>query len=109
MLDCSSVKIFTTTGSEVLARDVCQSLESRLPKKLLLNRLGKSNIVRFSNENIQAQVENVRDCFVVVIHSQVPPVSEGLIELFTLLDAITNASPADLLLVFPYKIGRAHV
>ena len=102
MFQFSSVKIFTTTGSEVLANNVCQALKPRLPKELLLDRLGDSNIVRFSNENIQAQVEDVRDCFVVVIHSQVPPVNEGLIELFALLDAIINASPADILLIFPY-------
>ena len=102
MFAFSSVKVFTTTGSEVLANNVCQSLESRLPEKLLLNRVGESNIIRFSNENIQAQVEDVRDCFVVVIHTQVPPVNEGLIELFAILDAITNASPADLMLIFPY-------
>jgi len=40
--------------------------------------------------------------FVVVIHTQVPPVNDGLIELFALLDAINNARPADVLLVFPY-------
>ena len=102
MFQFSSVKIFTTTGSEVLANNVCQALKSRLPKKLLLDKLGDSNIVYFSNGNIQAQVEDVRDCFAVVIHSQVPPVNEGLIELFALLDAIINASPADILLIFPY-------
>ncbi len=102
MFNFSLVKVFTTAGSEVLADKVCKSLESRLPEKLLLNRLGESNITRFSNENIQAQVEDVRDCFIVVIHTQAPPVNEGLIELFALLDAIANASPADLLLIFPY-------
>jgi len=105
MFPFSSVKVFSTTGSEVLATEICESLKPRLPDQLIPGGelvLGKTNIQRFSNENIQVQVDNVRGHFVVVIHTQVPPVNDGLIELFALLDAINNARPADVLLVFPY-------
>jgi len=99
------VKVFSTRGSDVLAKAVCDALKTRLPKELWPEgRLNpaKSRVVRFSNENLQMQVENIRDHFVVVIHSQVPPVNERLVELFCLLDAIKGARPADILLVFPY-------
>ncbi len=100
------VKVLSTRGSDVLARKVCQALRSRLPQDLQPNsclRLGKSRVVRFSNENLQVQLlENVRDHLVVVIHTQVSPVNERLIELFVLLDAIKGARPADILVVFPY-------
>lgn len=105
MYPFSLVKVFSTTGSEVLAKEICKSLRPRLPDQLTSGgnlNLSNSDVQRFSNENMQVQVENVRGHFVVVIHTQVPPVSDGLIELFALLDAINNARPANVLLVFPY-------
>lgn len=105
MFPFSSVKVFSTSGSEVLAEKICAALKFRLPDQLIPSgdfTLSKTDVQRFSNENIQVQVDNVRGHFVVVIHTQVPPVSDGLIELFALLDAISNARPADVLLVFPY-------
>lgn len=105
MFGFSSVKVFTTTGSEGLADNVCQSLQSRLPSQFQVGdklNLSKVDVERFSNENLQIQVKNVRGHFAVVIHTQTPPVNDRLIELFALLDAINNARPADVLLVFPY-------
>jgi len=101
----SPVKVFATRGSDILAEEVCTALEHRLPDMLQPGdhlTLSRPEITVFSNENILVKVENVRDHFVVVIHTQTPPVNEGLIELFALLDAICNAKPADILLVFPY-------
>jgi ribose-phosphate pyrophosphokinase len=105
MFPFSSVKVFSTTGSGGLADEICESLKPRLPDQLVPGgklTLSRSDVKHFSNENIQVQVDNVRGHFVVVIHTQVPPVNDGLIELFALLDAINNARPADVLLVFPY-------
>lgn len=100
------VIVFTTSGCEELAKDVCNHLKPRLHINFQPRNngtlFGKAKVERFSNQNIQAQVDNVRGRFVVVIHTQVPPVNENLIELFALLDAISNASPADVLLIFPY-------
>lgn len=101
----SPVKIFATQGSDGLAREICKALQPRLPPELLTGSrlsLGKTKVERFSNDNVQVQIENVRGHFVVVVHTQVPPVNDRLIELFALLDAIINARPADILLVFPY-------
>jgi len=102
----TSVKVFATSGSEAIASKICKNLGPRLPDGLIPSGgelvLGGKRVTRFSNENIEVQVDNVRDHFVVVIHTQAPPVDSGLIELFALLDAIINARPADILLVFPY-------
>jgi ribose-phosphate pyrophosphokinase len=100
-----SVKVFSTRGTQVLAEEVCKELDKRIPPFLKSDEelaLSKVKVERFSNENLQVQVENVRGSFVVIIHTQVPPVSDGIIELFALLDAVENARPADILLVFPY-------
>ena len=99
------MKVFATRGSDGLAREVCGYLQKRLPKKLQPDRhltLGMVNIEEFSNENIFAQGENVRDHFVIIVHTQTPPVNKGIIELFHLIDAINNAQAADILIVFPY-------
>ena len=101
----SSVKVFSTTGSEGLAKEVCENLQLRLPSQFRTGDsflLSETTVKRFSNDNLQVQVENVRGHFVVIIHTQVPPVNDRLIELFALLDAVNNARPADVLLVFPY-------
>jgi ribose-phosphate pyrophosphokinase len=99
------VKVFALEGSDQLAAEVCQELSRRLPMDLKPEEgltLSRPEIVRFSNENIQAKIDDVRGHFVVVIHTQTSPVNERLFELFALLDAINNSGIGDLLLVFPY-------
>ena len=59
-------------------------------------------VSRFSNQNIEVQVDNVRDHIVVVLHTQTPPVSDHIVELLALLDAINNAHPRQTFVVFPY-------
>jgi len=63
---------------------------------------GGHSVSRFSNQNIEVQVENVRDHIVVVLHTQTPPVSDHIVELLALLDAINNAHPRQTFVVFPY-------
>ncbi len=104
------VKLFATTGSESLAYAISGSLAARLPKENIpgdgLN--GSVTVTRFDNDNLQVQVSNVRGCFVVVIHTMVPPVNDHIVELIALLDAIRNARPQDILLVFPcYPYARS--
>jgi len=104
-MELRGVRIFALPGSDILAKDVCRELNERLPRDLKPNGemvLNEIEITRFSNENIQIQIPDIRGHFVVVIHTMTPPVNEGLIQLFTLLDAIKNSRAADLLLVFPY-------
>jgi ribose-phosphate pyrophosphokinase len=95
------VKIFATSGSEVLAREICSSGILLNPGEAALT-LSETGRVRFSNENLQTQPENVRGYCAVVVHTQTPPVNENLVELFSLLNSIKNAHPRKILLVFPY-------
>jgi len=97
------VKIFCTPGSEEITHCILADIKSRLPDNVQPHGIGKVEFIHFSNENVEAQVlENVRGIFVVVIHTQTPSVSEHVIELFALLDAISNSGASDILLVFPY-------
>lgn len=100
----TSVKVFATTGMESMAGQVEAELKRRLE--------GETNaycvescahtVSTFSNQNIEVQVDNVRDHVVVVLHTQTPPVSDHIIELLALLDAINNAHPRQTFVVFPY-------
>ncbi len=92
-------KIYATSKSFFLAQRIYQNLKNN---RLTEVSLGKANFTWFSNENIQTQIDNVRGCLAVVVHTQTPPVSDGIVELFALLDAILNAGANDILLVFPY-------
>lgn len=95
------IKVFATSGSGYLADGVCAFLKTRLPGEYLIER-DQHTVYTFSNENLQVEIPNVRGAFCVVIHTQVPPVHTNLFELFSLLDAICNSEPDNVLLVFPY-------
>ena len=99
------VKVIALPGSDILAEKVCKELDKRLPKILKREEgliLSRPNLFHFDNENVEVQIDNVRGYYVVVIHTQTPPVNQRLVELMNLLDAIYNSNAADLLLVFPY-------
>lgn len=98
------VKIFATSGTTPLATEVteilAQSLSDQEPGFSVVQ--GEVQVSKFSNENIEVQVDNVRDHLVVVLHTQVPPVNDNLVQLLALLDAINNAHPRQTVVVFPY-------
>lgn len=97
------VKVFATTGTDGLATPVFRELKARLEAANGFQvELGKVAVSRFSNENIEVQVDNVRDHTVLVLHTQTPPVNDNLIQLFALLDAINNSHPRATYVVFPY-------
>lgn len=96
-------KVFATSGTEPLALDICRELTARLdPENGYHVEMGDVRVARFSNENLEVQVDNVRDHTVIVLHTQTPPVSDNLIQLFALLDAISNSHPRCTYVVFPY-------
>jgi len=65
--------------------------------------LGKLKITRFSNENIKVKIEeNVREADVFVIQTSCPPVSDYLLELLIIIDALKFASAARITAVLPY-------
>ncbi|MCC6513377.1 MAG: ribose-phosphate diphosphokinase, partial [Geothrix sp.] len=60
-------------------------------------------VTRFSNENIKVKIEeNVREADVFVIQSSCPPVSDNLMEMLILIDALKFASAARITAVLPY-------
>jgi len=97
------VKVFATTGTDALAQAVFREIKARMDGvDGHCVQYGKSTVSRFSNENIEVQVDNVRDHAVLVIHTQTPPVNDNLIQLFALLDAINNSHPRRTFVAFPY-------
>ena len=102
--DSCPVLLMATRSSKVLAQDIEPVLKEKLPVHLIPKEgiLSRPIVDQFSNENLEVQVQNVRDRTVVVIHTQAPPVNESLVELIALLSAIRDAKPSDTILVFPY-------
>lgn len=65
--------------------------------------LGKVSINRFSNENIKVKIdENVRESDVFVVQSSCPPVSDNIMEMLIMIDALKFASAARITAVLPY-------
>ena len=65
--------------------------------------LGKARITRFSNENIKVKIdENVRGADVFVVQTSCPPVSDILMEMLIMLDALKYSSAARITAVLPY-------
>jgi ribose-phosphate pyrophosphokinase len=65
--------------------------------------LGRRQITRFSNENIKVKIEeNVRGCDVFVIQTSAAPLSDNIVELLILIDALKFASAARITAVLPY-------
>ncbi len=65
--------------------------------------LCKVRSTRFSNENIKVKIdENVREADVFVIQTSCPPVSDNLLELLILIDALKYASAGRITAVLPY-------
>ena len=88
------IKVFSGSAHPALGQAICTHLG--LP-------LGRSRLVRFSNENMLVQIEeNVREADVFVVQPSCPPVSDGLVELLITLDALKHASAGRITAVLPY-------
>jgi ribose-phosphate pyrophosphokinase len=88
------IKVFTGGGNRALAQAICDELD--IP-------LSQADIRRFSNENIFVQIrENVRERDVFVVQPLSSPVSENLVELLIMLDALRSASAHRITAVIPY-------
>ncbi len=88
------LKVFSGSAHPALARAICEALGLSL---------GRSHTVRFSNENLKVKIEeNVREQDVFVVQPSCPPVSEGLVELLIMLDALRGASARRVTAVLPY-------
>ena len=88
------LKVFTGNAHPVLAEAVVKYLG--IP-------LGKSEVFQFSNENIFVRIlENVRQRDTFVIQPLSSPVSNNLVELLIMIDALKRASAGRITAVVPY-------
>jgi len=77
--------VFSGNANRPLAQSVCAELG--VP-------MGKALVGKFSDGEVQVEIEeNVRGQDVFVVQPSCPPVSEGLVELLIILDALTTHSP----------------
>ena len=65
--------------------------------------LSETEIIRFGNENIMFQCkENVRGSDVFVVQTSCPPLSDYIVELLIIVDALKHASAERITAVLPY-------
>ncbi|MGI8316972.1 ribose-phosphate diphosphokinase [Halobacillus mangrovi] len=90
----SEMKLFTLNSNEPLAQEISEILE--VP-------LGKSSVIRFSDGEVQINIEeSVRGRDVYLIQSTSQPVNEHLMELLIMIDAMKRASAKTINVVIPY-------
>ncbi|EGL81860.1 ribose-phosphate pyrophosphokinase [Caldalkalibacillus thermarum TA2.A1] len=88
------LKVFTCNANPRLAEAICKHIG--VP-------LGKANVTRFSDGEIQVHInESVRGADVFVIQSTSAPVNEHLMELLVMVDALKRASAKSINVVMPY-------
>src|SRR5204863_1112389 len=88
------LSIFTGNAHPQLARDICAYLG--VP-------LGRAEVFEFSNENIFVKInQNVREHDVFVVQPMYPNVSDSILELLIMIDALKRASASRITAVVPY-------
>lgn len=92
MLD--KLKVFSGNSNTLLAQKISKELQ--IP-------LGKANVKKFSDGEIQVEIEeNVRGMDVFVVQSTCTPVNVYLMELLIMMDAMKRASAERVTAVMPY-------
>lgn len=90
----SSLKIFTLNSNPALSKEIADVVGVDL---------GKSSVTRFSDGEIQINIEeSIRGCDVYIIQSTSGPVNEHLMELLIMIDALKRASAKTINIVIPY-------
>jgi len=88
------LKVFSGSSNSALAEEICRHLG--VP-------LSRCDVARFSNDNMSIRIlENVRERDVFVVQSFTEPVSDHIIELFIIIDALRSASAKRITAVIPY-------
>ncbi|MGC8834768.1 MAG: ribose-phosphate diphosphokinase [Armatimonadota bacterium] len=86
--------VFSGSSNRQLAKEICQHLG--IP-------LGEVLLTRFSNDNLFVQIlQSVRERDVFVVQSFSPPVSDHILEMLIMLDALKSASAGRVTAVIPY-------
>jgi ribose-phosphate pyrophosphokinase len=88
------LKVFAGSSHPALAEEICKRLDCPL---------GAVSTTRFSNENLKVRIEeNVREQDVFVVQTAAPPLSENIVELLILIDALRHSSARRVTAVLPY-------
>ncbi|AIM16608.1 MULTISPECIES: ribose-phosphate diphosphokinase [Neobacillus] len=89
-----NLKVFSLNSNMPLAREIA---------KVIGVELGKCSVTRFSDGEIQINIEeSIRGCDVFVIQSTNQPVNENIMELLIMIDALKRASAKTINIVMPY-------
>jgi ribose-phosphate pyrophosphokinase len=89
-----NLKVFSLNSNKGLAEEIA---------KIIGVELGKCSVSRFSDGEIQINIEeSIRGCDVFVIQSTSQPVNENLMELLIMIDALKRASAKTINIVMPY-------
>ncbi|MDQ0273100.1 ribose-phosphate diphosphokinase [Cytobacillus purgationiresistens] len=89
-----NLKVFSLNSNRDLASEIA---------KFIGVELGKCSVTRFSDGEIQINIEeSIRGCDVYVIQSTSNPVNEHLMELLIMIDALKRASAKTINIVMPY-------
>ena len=90
----SDLIVFSGTAHPQLAQSICANLGTVL---------GRSDTIKFSNENLMVRVlDNCREKDVFIIQTSASPVNEALVELLIFIDAVKYASASRITAVLPY-------
>lgn len=89
-----NLKVFSLNSNYPLAEEIA---------KVIGVELGKCSVTRFSDGEIQINIEeSIRGCDVYVIQSTSAPVNENIMELLIMIDALKRASAKTINIVMPY-------
>lgn len=89
-----NLKVFSLNSNAGLAEEIA---------KVIGVQLGKCSVTRFSDGEIQINIEeSIRGCDVFVIQSTSAPVNEHIMELLIMIDALKRASAKTISIVMPY-------
>lgn len=87
-------KFFTLNSNKKLAKEIASYLKCEI---------GKSSVTRFSDGEIQINIdESVRGCDVYLVQSTSQPSNEYIMELLIMIDALKRASAQTINVVIPY-------
>ncbi|MCH1626937.1 ribose-phosphate diphosphokinase [Fredinandcohnia quinoae] len=90
----SNLKVFSLNSNAPLAEEIAKSVGVGL---------GKCSVTRFSDGEIQINIEeSIRGCDVYVIQSTSAPVNEHIMEVLIMIDALRRASAKTINIVMPY-------
>ncbi len=90
----STLKVFTLNSNIELAQEIAKHIGIDL---------GKSSVTRFSDGEIQINIEeSIRGSEVYIIQSTSAPVNQHLMELLIMIDALKRASAKTINVVIPY-------